>query len=91
LRYLAEHTPGLGSTGLVLVAAMLFALAHTYQGVLGAVSTALMALGFTALFVASHSLWLPMVVHALIDLRILLLWRGDSHIAPAVGHDRTSS
>jgi membrane protease YdiL (CAAX protease family) len=78
LRYLTAPVPGLGGTGAVLVAALVFALAHTYQGALGAVATALMALGFTALFVASHALWLPMMVHAVVDLRVLLLWRGDS-------------
>jgi membrane protease YdiL (CAAX protease family) len=46
-----------------------------------------MALGFTALFVASHSLWLPIVVHALVDLRVLLLWRGDSRAAAMPGRD----
>jgi membrane protease YdiL (CAAX protease family) len=81
LRYLTALLPGLGGTGAVVVAALVFALAHTYQGAAGAAATALMALGFTALFVASHSLWLPIMVHALVDLRILLLWRGDSRVA----------
>jgi membrane protease YdiL (CAAX protease family) len=88
LRHLTAAPPGLGGTGAVLVAALVFALAHTYQGALGAVATALMALGFTALFVASHSLWLPIVVHALVDLRVLLLWRGgDSRVAAMPGPD----
>jgi uncharacterized protein len=78
LRYLTVLLPGLGGMGAVLVAALMFALAHTYQGASGAVATALMALGLTALFVASHSLWLPIMVHALVDLRVLLLWRGNA-------------
>ena len=78
LRYLTTLAPGLGGTGAVLVAALVFALAHTYQGALGAISTLLIALGLTALFVASHSLWLPIMVHALIDLRVLLLWRSHA-------------
>ncbi|HUQ97835.1 MAG TPA: CPBP family intramembrane glutamic endopeptidase [Gemmatimonadaceae bacterium] len=78
LRYLTTLLPAPGGMAAVLVAAVVFALAHTYQGVLGAVATALMALGFTALFVASHSLWLPIMAHALVDLRVLILWRGDS-------------
>jgi membrane protease YdiL (CAAX protease family) len=90
LRYFTALLPGLGGTGVVLVAAALFALAHTYQGPLGAVVTALMALGFTALFVASNSLWLPIVIHALIDLRVLLLWRGSSRVAPTPESDETA-
>ncbi|MGZ8457901.1 MAG: CPBP family intramembrane glutamic endopeptidase, partial [Gemmatirosa sp.] len=62
----------------------------TYQGPLGTGATALMALGLTALFVASHSLWLPILVHALVDLRVLLLWRGDPRVAQATGPDGTT-
>jgi membrane protease YdiL (CAAX protease family) len=91
LRYLTAQQPGLGGTGAALVAALVFALAHTYQGALGAVATALMALIFTALFVASHSLWLPIMVHALVDLRVLLLWPGESRVAPAQERDGTAT
>jgi membrane protease YdiL (CAAX protease family) len=42
----------------------------------GVVVTTFLALGFTALFVASGSLWMPMAVHALIDLRVLLSLAG---------------
>jgi membrane protease YdiL (CAAX protease family) len=87
LHYLTALLPGLGGAGAVLVAALVFAMAHTYQGPLGAVVTALMALGFTALFVASHSLWLAIMVHALVDLRVLLLWRGDSRGAGTTNAD----
>jgi membrane protease YdiL (CAAX protease family) len=90
LRYLTALLPGLGGTGAVLVAALVFALAHTYQGPLGSVATALLALGFTALFVASHALWLPIVVHALVDLRVLLLWRGDSRGAGTATADAST-
>ena len=87
LRYLTVLLPGLGGTGAVLVAALVFALAHTYQGALGAVTTAVMALGLTALFVISHSLWLPIMVHILVDLRILLLWRGGARDAGTAAAD----
>jgi membrane protease YdiL (CAAX protease family) len=77
IRYLMT-LPFLGSVlASVVVAALLFALGHTYQGWLGALSVTILALVFTALFFVTHSLWLPMVLHVLVDLRILLLWRGD--------------
>lgn len=77
-------------TAAVLVAAVVFAPEHTYQGALGVATTALMALGMTALFVASRSLCLPIMVHTLIDLRVLLLWPGDSRPAPAQEPDGTA-
>jgi membrane protease YdiL (CAAX protease family) len=66
----------------VLVAALVFAVAHTHQRAAAAAGTALAAVGFTALFVASGSRWLPIVLHALVDLRFLLLCTGDQR-APA--------
>lgn len=57
----------------LIVAAVIFGIAHLYQGVAGAVGTC--ALGFLlgCLFVMTGSLLVPMVLHALIDLRVLLL------------------
>jgi membrane protease YdiL (CAAX protease family) len=90
LRYLVALLPGLGGTAAVLVPALAFALAHTYQGPLGTGATALLAVGFTALFVASHALWLPILIHVLLDLRVLLLWRGESRVARAPGPGGTA-
>lgn len=56
-----------------LLSALVFGIDHAYQGVAGIVSTAFLALVFTVLFVATGGIWLPMLVHALIDLRILLI------------------
>jgi membrane protease YdiL (CAAX protease family) len=69
--WLLQTLNGLGLEGapLLLLAAALFGLAHAYQGPLGVVSTAYLALMFTSLMVATGSLLLPMVVHTLIDLR----------------------
>jgi membrane protease YdiL (CAAX protease family) len=88
LRYLAGGVAaqppfGLGGTSAVLVAALLFGAAHTYQGAVGILSTAAAAILFTALCVATGSLWLPMLVHTLIDLRVLLLWPAGGVATPA--------
>jgi membrane protease YdiL (CAAX protease family) len=66
---------GLPTVAAFLLAAVVFGIDHGYQGWSGVVLTGVIALIFTALFVLSGSLWLPMVVHALFDLRILLLTR----------------
>jgi uncharacterized protein len=77
IRYLMALPFVGGVLASVVVAALMFALGHTYQGWVGALSVTILALVFTALFFVTHALWLPMVLHVLIDLRILVLWRGD--------------
>jgi membrane protease YdiL (CAAX protease family) len=67
---------GLPAVAAFLLAAVVFGIDHGYQGWSGVLLTGVLALIFTALFVLSGSLWLPMVVHALFDLRILVLLRG---------------
>jgi uncharacterized protein len=83
VRFLAEGPPlALGIAGGVAGAALIFAIDHNYQSIAGIVSTGVLALVFTALFIIIGTLWIPMLVHALLDLRILLLLR-DPAVAPA--------
>lgn len=56
--------------GLSIVA---FGFAHRYQGWAGVVGTGLFGWVMTVLYVASGSIVLPIVVHTLIDLRVLVL------------------
>jgi membrane protease YdiL (CAAX protease family) len=72
--FLATGPVALGPWGAILIAAIVFGLAHGYQGWTGMVATGVIALLMTTLFIASGHLWLPMLVHALMDIRILLLW-----------------
>jgi uncharacterized protein len=64
------HQVGLGGLALVAVAAALFGFAHLYQGVVGVVLTGVLGAVFCALYFASGTLWVPIVIHALIDLRV---------------------
>jgi membrane protease YdiL (CAAX protease family) len=73
IRWLAGAPLGLGLVAAVIVAAAVFGIDHGYQGVAGIVSTAVLALVFTLIFLATGTLWVPIVAHALIDLRVLLL------------------
>lgn len=71
---------GVGVFGLpVLVAAVvavvLFGLAHLYQGATGVLGTAIVGGILTALYLASGSLLLPILVHVALDARSLLLAR----------------
>ncbi len=73
IRYFVTLPIGLGVTGAIFAAALAFGIAHGYQGWKGIIGTSVIALVMTALFYASGSLLVPIVVHALLDLRILLL------------------
>ncbi|RJK94260.1 CPBP family intramembrane glutamic endopeptidase [Vallicoccus soli] len=57
----------------VVVGAALFGLAHLYQGRAGVLVTAVLALALGWLYVDTGSLWPGMVLHVLLDLRVLLL------------------
>lgn len=83
IRYMLALPVGWGVGGAVIAAAVVFGIDHGYQGIAGLISTTALALVFSALFFATGSLWLPMLVHALIDLRILLLVRPGGETKPA--------
>jgi membrane protease YdiL (CAAX protease family) len=82
IRYFEAILPG-GWNGPVLAAALVFGLDHGYQGWLGMLQTAVLALVFTLLFVLAGNLWVPMILHALLDLRLLLILEPDVPIAGA--------
>lgn len=57
----------------LLAASAIFGLSHVYQGLAGILQTAVVGLFLGILFLATGSLLAPMVLHTLIDLRILML------------------
>jgi uncharacterized protein len=57
----------------VLVGALLFGFAHAYQGTRGVLQTGAVGLGLAVLYVFSGSLWVPMALHAFVDLNSGLL------------------
>jgi len=61
-------TPAVGLWPAVGVSTLAFGLLHAYQGPLGIVRTAVMGATLAIGFVASGSLWPPIVAHTLIDL-----------------------
>ena len=73
LHYLTTAWPGLTGWAVIVTAALLFGVAHIYQGWLGTVATTTLGLFFSLLYLGTGSLLLPMILHTLIDLRILLL------------------
>jgi len=81
IRYLSNG-PFHASLGIALVVASIaFGLGHTYQGLSGIIGTTLMGALMAVIFLTTGSLWLPMALHAIIDLRILLLLRRGEMIS----------
>ena len=75
--WVAQTVPSLGAGGALLVSSAGFGLAHAYQGALGVVLTGVAGYALGATYLATGSLLAPMVLHALLDLRVLLLWPVD--------------
>lgn len=78
IRYLSDFPWHIGLGLALVVSSVCFGLGHGYQGLSGILSTGLVGAMMSAIFFATGSLWLPMILHAFIDLNILLLLRrGD--------------
>jgi membrane protease YdiL (CAAX protease family) len=75
IQYFRKLPVHVGLTEALVVSACVFGIAHLYQGIIGIVQTAILGAFFGVLFVATGSLLLPMILHAAIDLRILLILR----------------
>jgi membrane protease YdiL (CAAX protease family) len=73
LAVVAALAGGLPTGVLVVVAAAAFGLAHAYQGRVGIVTTGLLGGVMAAIYLQTGSLLLPVLLHAVIDLRFLLV------------------
>lgn len=67
----------------VAVSSLIFGLCHIYQGTLAVLTTGAFGAAMAILYLFSGSLLLPIIVHALLDLRILLLHRPERGRAQA--------
>jgi len=66
----------------MIASSLVFGLAHIYQGVRGAIGTAILGMVFAVLFVTTGNLWVPIVLHALIDARLLLMIDEGQNLEP---------
>jgi membrane protease YdiL (CAAX protease family) len=83
LHYLVGVLPGVNGWWIVLIAAAMFGIAHAYQGKTGTVLTGVLGFIFCVLYIRMGSLLLPMILHALVDLRIFLLLPNTTKVSPA--------
>jgi len=65
LWYLGSRVPVLAA---LVLGAALFGMAHAYQGSRGVLQTGVVGLGLVVLYVVSGSLWVPMLIHAFVDV-----------------------
>jgi membrane protease YdiL (CAAX protease family) len=75
IHYFRDLPISIGVIGALILSSCVFGFAHLYQGVVGIVQTTILGAIFGVIFIVTGSLLLPMVLHALIDLRILLILR----------------
>lgn len=57
----------------IVISSLLFGIGHCYQGTRGVVTAVIMGGIFACLYAFTGSIWLCMLLHALIDARILLM------------------
>jgi membrane protease YdiL (CAAX protease family) len=76
LAVVAALAGGLPTGLLVVIAAVAFGLAHAYQGRVGILTTGVLGGVMAALYLQTGSLLLPVLLHAAIDLRFLLVPAG---------------
>jgi len=67
----------------IIVSAVAFGLGHSYQGAGGVVRVTVIGIAFGIFYVATGSIWLPMLAHAILDILqgasiVELLRRSDS-------------
>jgi membrane protease YdiL (CAAX protease family) len=72
--YLIFHLPQLNLIGSAALASIVFGLLHFYQGVQGIIGTAILGGLFASLYLMTGSLLPPILLHAIVDLRLLLLF-----------------
>lgn len=74
LYYLSLYLPHLNTAERVLLVSFSFGLGHIYQGKSGAIGTGMLGLILAGLYLLTGSLLLPAVIHALVDVRVLLIF-----------------
>jgi membrane protease YdiL (CAAX protease family) len=75
IRYLSDSPWHTGLWIALGISSIAFGMAHGYQGLTGILGTALLGALMAVIFVVTGNLWVPIALHALIDLRVLFLLR----------------
>ena len=73
LYYLSTYVPNLGTTWTLVISSALFGFCHFYQGRRGILLTTFAGFAFGMLYLGSGSLLIPMILHALVDIRLVFI------------------
>lgn len=91
LYYLGAYIPQLNLLEKVLLVSLFFGLGHLYQGRIAIVSTGVVGLVFAGFYLMTGSLLLPVLAHAAMDARVLLIFpppaQGGSPVGGIPGED----
>lgn len=71
--YLNQNFTGLDTWALILISSLVFGFAHLYQGWRGTMLTGVLGCAFALLYTLTGSLLAPVVIHAAVDLRLLII------------------
>lgn len=71
--YLNQNFAGLDTWALILISSVIFGFAHLYQGWRGTILTGGLGCAFALLYTFTESLFAPVVIHAAVDLRLLII------------------
>jgi membrane protease YdiL (CAAX protease family) len=82
MHYLIGAPAALSVTLAAIVSSLIFGLGHIYQGVRGAIGTTILGFVFAVLFLITGNLALPILLHAAIDARTLLMIPEGVDLAP---------
>ncbi len=74
LYYLSVYLPPLNTLERALLTSLVFGLAHLYQGWRAIIGTGILGMAFAGLYLMTASLLLPIVIHAAVDYRALLIF-----------------
>jgi uncharacterized protein len=80
IQYFRHDPLHLNLIAAVALACVIFGIAHMYQGLKGVFGTAFLGVVFSAVFVVTGNLLAPMILHFLIDIRILLMLPANSKV-----------
>jgi CAAX protease family protein len=73
LLYYMDSYARLSSMEMIVISSLIFGFCHIYQGWFGVLGTTFAGFCFAFLYVSSGSLFVPIVLHAAIDFRLLLI------------------
>ena len=80
--YFSKYVPHLNISEILLLCTLFFGLAHAYQGWKGVLGTGFLGFVFGGLYLLTGSLVAPVVVHAAVDMRALLMFPPEEPVLP---------